>query len=427
MPRTGEASGEAVSRRLVRLGSATFLAGITQLLGLGQIALMLWPSGASQATNAYFLMATWTQLPVQVILIGLMYPVWLRGLGHSSSQSRAWIGATPLLSIAAALIAALFFRGLSGHYPMLITHAALFGVIGVLSAVAWSGAIKLSSEGKPGWLASVTLAANLLACVCLVAFNPSTSGGRVTALLVGQTVGWLVGIAVIAACNPGVYAAIWSGLPLPNALTERTSDRGNYWFLMQASAGYGAHVTIQTQTAALPSTELSTLGVFTRVLAGLSALTTNAILPRLVHSGSLNSFAVYRYVRISSLATLVAALTLLMLGASGWVPLAFALMVIPGWFAAVSLNAAMKRVAVRRLPPKVAWISTTANLSMPVVVVALAAVGHLSFGLVLGATVALDLLPGVALALILRQRRIALISTLLSVSCVAVGVLAIAS
>jgi hypothetical protein len=82
-------------------------------------------------------------------------------------------------------------------------------------------------------------------------------------------------------------------------------------------------------------------------------------------------------------------------------------------------------VAVRELPPRVAWISTTANLSIPVVVVAVAALGHLSFGLVLGATVALDLLPGVALAIILKQLRIALVSVLIAVGCVVVGVLAI--
>jgi hypothetical protein len=412
-------------RRLFQLGSATFLAGVTQLLGLGQIALLLWPHGASEETNAYFLMATWTQLPVQVILIGLMYPVWLRGVGLARTQSRNWVVAVPLLSAIAALVAALFFRALSGAYPLLVMHSLLFATIGVLSAVAWAGAVRLSAEGKPGWLASVTLMANLVSCACLVGLNPDTSGGRVTALLVGQTIGWLIGIAILAVNNPGIYRQIWTSHATSQGGPRGRADRGNYWYLVQASAGYGSNLAIQTQTAALPSTALSTLGVFTRILAGMSALTTNAILPRLVHSTSLNASAVYRYIRISLLAATSVGLLLLALAASDIAHGALALMVIPGWFAATSLNAAMKRVAVRELPPRVAWISTTANLAMPIVVVSCAAFGRLSFGLVLGATIALDLLPGVALALILKQRKIALISALLTVGCVGVGVLAI--
>ncbi len=324
-----------------------------------------------------------------------MYPVWLRGVGLARKQSRGWIVATPLMSAVAALIAALFFYGLSGDYPMLTVHAFLFGVIGLLSTIAWAGAIKLSSEGKPGWLASVTLAANLLACVCLVVFNPSTSGGRVSALLAGQVAGWVVGITVLTARNRGVYQKIWSANSSPGDAIPTGSDRANYWYLVQASAGYGSILTIQTQTAALPSTALSTLGVFTRVLAGLSALTTNAILPQarplavceLVGGISLSPSLVRCDFGVS--------LDLADSGRLGSHPRVARLDGHSGLVRCdIAQCATVKRVAVRELPPRVAWISTTANLAMPIVVVAVAAFGHLSIGLVLGPAVALDLLPG---------------------------------
>lgn len=404
--------------------SGSALAGLTQVLGLSQITLLLVSSGAGAATDAYFLMAVWTQVPVQVVLLGLMYPIWLRNATVRSREIRAFLLLTPTLSMLAALVAAMWFRHVSGDYPQLLQHATLFAAIGVISSAVWAGAVRLSASGDPRWLASVTLVPNLIATICLVFAVRESPTDKVGILLTAQLAGWLLAATGLVGFNRQLLRRIWKN-DSGNA-TSLGQGRSNYWFLTQSLAGYGSNVALQSQAAALPANALSVLGVLSRVLAGFNALVTNALLPRLIHSDSSDSNGVYRFARIAAVGS---GIGVLLAGLAGWVSgqnFVLGSAVIFGWFAGSSLNAAMKKVAVRELHPRIAWVSSVANLAMPLCVGVLAAFGHQSLIVILCACVGLDLLPGVLLALILGRTKLALVSTVVSVAGVSIGAIALA-
>src|SRR5882724_9178578 len=72
----------------------------SQIIGLGQLVLIILRAGTNAATDAYFYLFNLGMVPISCIVVGMMYPALLnktgisrRGLGHIR-----WV--TPLLSVA---------------------------------------------------------------------------------------------------------------------------------------------------------------------------------------------------------------------------------------------------------------------------------------------------------------------------------------
>jgi hypothetical protein len=389
-------------RRVFVVGTASLLAASAQGLGLVQILLLLLGRGAGTASDAYFFLTSWNQVPAQIILMGMMYPLWLRGSTIRRATQNAWLASVPVLSVVATIVAGFLFSRLSGTYTDLVLHTALLCGIGIAASLCWAISLRLSSEGHPNWLAAMTLSANIASCLSLVAAQGLDVPGRVTAMLIGQLFGMVVYLAILVTVNRSQLAHLFdpTSTAVAHVLPTRTDGA---WFLGQSVAGYGSNLVLQTQTAQLPANALTVVGIIARVLSGLNSLLTNAIMPRLLHRTSASGDAVYAYLRKVFIAVVSVAAILIVIRVfvhSDYLAIG---LVIVAWFMAAAMSASMKRIAIKSLPPAVAIANIAICVSIPIAVVGIGAFGGLSLPLILSAYVGLDLLSGAAYGLLLRR------------------------
>ena len=393
-------------RRIGRLGLPTVLAASGQALALVQIALLLVGAGAGPASNAYFYIVPWIQIPWQVGLLGVIYPPLVRG--DRIPLLRFWLWVIPLMSVATAAIAGGVFWAISTPYPDLPLHVALLGLVGLFSSALWAAVIRLAAVGRAAWMAAVTLPANMAGAAAVALTMSAPLSERVTAMLVGQIVG-SVAFGVIVGTRSGLLR-IARQAPSSAAVARSSAHR---WFLAQSSVGYGAGLMIQTQTASLQGNALSAVGVISRIVGGIGAVTTNAVLPRLVHDRSEDGNPVRRFVRAMNVAGWV---TFPIVAAFSWwlssleSYLGVLILTVP-WVMSANLNASTKRVAARFLPPHFATMSIAAAVLIPALLATLQAVGLLSLTAVLCAMILMDLVPAFLLAFRLRMVPIALSTT----------------
>ncbi|WP_157549746.1 hypothetical protein [Microbacterium sp. Leaf288] len=384
------------------------LAGATQGLALFQLLLLFLGEGPGPASDAYFYIVAWIQVPWQIVLLGVVYPTWVRG-AHVPNE-RAWLAVVPLLSAAAGVIASYLFARLSEPYPELWLHCVLMSSLGLISGALWAVVLRLAAENDPLWFAAVTLPANFAACVALVICQALPLPGRVTALLGAQVLGSAVYLVIVALRMHRIRSRTVSA-------PRHTESSAHRWFLAQSATAYGSNLFIQTQTATLPANALSSLGIVSRIVAGITAVVTNAILPRLVHRDTLSADPTYRFVlfvNVGAWATLPLALAAIVAANLQDSIAGYALLVIP-WAVAANLNASMKRVAARFLPGRVAMFSIIPAVLIPAALSIANALGLLNLIVVIGALILMDLVPGVILSVVQRRFGIAISATLCAI------------
>ena len=407
-------------KRLLSLAIPSALAGGSQVLALIQLALLLVGTGPGPASDAYFYIVAWIQVPWQILLLGVVYPAWVRS--GTLPHERVWLASAPIASALAAIVAAVLVAHLSGPYPALPLHASLMSCLGLVSAIAWALGLRLASWGDTDWFAAITLPANLAACLALILSVDAPLDGKVTALLSGQLLGTLLFLPALIvrarrrAAQRKERAKTAEDIDPQKSPIDETAHR---WFLAQSSVSQGANLVIQSQAATLPANGLSTIGVVSRVVAGLNTISTSALLPRLVHSDSDSPNPVYRFVRVmNGFGWVILAVTVVAIyaGDLAGTPLTYVVLIAP-WLVASNLNVSLKRVAARFLKPSVATLSIVSATLVPVGLAVAGILGYLSLTTVFLGMILMDLLPGVMLASILRRWGLMISSTL----CVAVG------
>jgi len=380
----------------------TLLAGTGQGLAFAQLILLMTGTGAGHASDAYFYIIAWSQVPWQVVLLGMLYPAWVRG--SVIPRERLWLWSVPVMSVAAVIVSAWIFAHLAGSYEELPVHAVLLACLGAVTSLVWSSSLKLAALRKTNWLAAVTLPANLVSCLFLLVMRGESQVFKVSGLLVGQILGMMVYLLLLVRARRAV-SDVSSSLASHGA--SNVTDRGgaHRWFLGQSVVGYGSILVIQSQIAALPASSLSVTGMVSRVVSGISTASTNALLPRLVHANADSPDPVFKFVRVVNLA--------------GWIIFAcgavavwrldlrsttfgYAIFVAP-WLVAANLNASLKRLAARFLEPSVATFSILSALVVPACLAVIGSLGGLSLKVVLLGLISMDLLPGVMLAAVFRQ------------------------
>lgn len=391
----------SVLRALFHFGGPSALAALAQGLGLVQL-IILAGGGLDRQTDAFFFLATWILLPGQMLTSGMLYPVWLRGQSLTPRSERFWRFAVPVFSAAAALIAGSLFVALAEGYPGLWIDVCLAAAWGAVAAVVMNRTMRASSSGDPTWLAGSNIIPNALGCVALVLSAGSTGGpGPVTSVLAAQVAGNLLFLgSTWSRTSPHLVPADGAAVPVLRG--------AGGWFFLQAVVGYGAILALQTQAASLAAAALSIIGLISRVTAALNNLVTNAVLPRLIHTGASSGRSAVVYVTRVSQAGIAVSPFLAIAMLCGLDPdVVVAASVVAAWFCACTVNIGMKRLAARELDPRISVLSAGLNLAVPLVVLAVTVAGHLSVAIVLIALVMLDFLPALALSLVTRRRVLA--------------------
>ncbi|QAY74713.1 hypothetical protein ET445_16590 [Agromyces protaetiae] len=400
-------------KRFLKGGTPTILAAATQGFGLIQLLLLVGGSGATKESDAYFYLISWAQLPTQVVLSGYAYPVWLSA-STPARRFRFVLLATPIFTSIGVVVGSVLFGRLSGGYSGLVGHTVLFVLLGVMLSLGWALALRRSAEGDTVWISSVTLVSNVLSCLVLLGALGAPSVVKVSAMVSAQLIGLLAYLILILARNRGLWRRVISAGDGSDLSASSPAAR-HEWFLLQAAGGYGAMLSIQTVAAALPASALSVLGLVGRFSSGLTNVVTNAIVPRLIHRESQTGAVAFNYLRLLAVVvgcslpilTVVAALPTF----EGIAQLVATSILVLAWFLAAALNATTKRVAVRFLSPRISLLSLALNISSAVALLALLALGRPTLVAVLLASISLDLLPGVCLAVLLRRPWVAVAIT----------------
>ncbi|MDR7184911.1 hypothetical protein J2X85_001945 [Microbacterium trichothecenolyticum] len=400
-------------RRLISSSSSTVLAGLTQGFGLLQLLLLVAGSPTIES-DSYFYLISWAQLPTQLIVSGFVYPVWLSGTRAVRRRLQVALISAPFVAAAGPLVAMWIFQSITGGYSTLLLHSALFSALGVVLCCGWALALRLAADGNTAWVSAVTLISNILSCATLLAMTHADVSARMSGMLIAQIVGMVVTTILMVRSHPTLLKRL-TAEPTQGRIVTSKSE----WYLLQSLAGYGGMLILQTLSAALAPAALSILGLIGRLVSGLNTVVTNAIVPKLIHSGSDSDRSVARFVNIVVAISLSVASLGIVIAAGGQLPLAAQFAVVLAWFAAAVLNAAFKRVAVRFAEPRIAWISALLNALTAVSVLGAWAFGYQTLFVILLGYVLLDLLPGLALAILQRHTVAALLT--------AAGVIAIAA
>lgn len=179
-----------------------------QGLGLLQIVVLFWGRGATTESDLYFLLFLWTQVGYQLVLAGIVYPIWLRGHGASAPTVRLMAASTIPLAVISAGCGLLVWVG-SGHSQSGASGIAiLFAFQGVFASAYWIGALWISSQGGPLFVSGATLLPNLTA-VALGMVAALLGADRVAPIIVGQCAGFLAGLAALVYVHGNVWRHAW--------------------------------------------------------------------------------------------------------------------------------------------------------------------------------------------------------------------------
>lgn len=385
------------------------LAGSAQALGLVQVLLVVHLALEPRDSDAYLYLLIWVQVPTQMVVVGVLNPTWLR-IGASPEPRRLTqlARALPFAVLIAGPLGMLAYAALSGQpFSAVSLYAALGAVLAPLFALTWTAATRLAVDGFGAWLAGVTLIPNALGVAGLGAVWWIGSGiDPVVVLLVTQIIGYATVLALLIRTGSAVGAAymLRDGGRTPGGGARKA---GVHYFAGQAAVSYGAGLVLQSATAALPAASLSILGIITRAVSGIQSLITNANLPSLVHTSSVDDRAPLRFLdRFLAVAGSAGAAAVVV---SWYLRPAWTLYVaaVVGWILAAALNATVKRIAVRFHSPRLTLITTATSISVTLALTGMLMTGHLTFTMVLFAYLLLDLVSGVWTAVRIRRLRVA--------------------
>lgn len=390
-------------RRVAAQLRPSALAGSSQILGLLQFILLLNGVGAGAPSDAYIYIYNWSLLPIHMVLVGVMYPLWLRGRVFSVQREQLTF---LLLALMAELLAVtgatvLFFLGKS--YEQLALHTLLLALQAAFSVYGWAAALRIASTGNSDWLSSVTLLPSLFACVLLVVVPSNDLPGRVTVLCTGLLAGavaYLIALWVFqgTALSGGAGAAI-----TPGKISGEGGRFDAVWFGAKSITGFGSGIALQSMAATLAPSALTSVGIISRLVGGFSTVVTNTVLPRLIHRKSDSSAGAFRYGWILIYGT-AGAFSICALAAV-IVPVQYVswAMIILAWILSASISASMQRVASKFYPAYLSAVSILVATAMPVGLLLITISGHLSVRLVLGAYCLTDLVVGVVICFVLKR------------------------
>ncbi|MDR6505103.1 hypothetical protein [Arthrobacter oryzae] len=359
-----------VAKSIVR-GPALSLG--SQLIGLAQLLVLLWRVGANESTDAYFYLFNIGMLPIQIVIVGVMYPLLLNDdkITRRAIKRLRWL--TPLLCslLVAAGAGWLYISERLG--PDLAPIAVASLVNATLQARVWFRAVTAEAAGNPRWISGVALPANFLALLILL-FPFSSAPSAVLFMICGLIIGNSVLLVVMARLRVGDEVVRLS----PRSKAQRSS--ASLWFLGKAGIGYVGLTVLQSLAVLLPASAVTLLNLAVKIVGSISATLVNSVMPILVHQKIDSPAAGRKFLRILT-AGLVIASSLGIVGVAAYRPeLTVPAVCLSLWAVASAAAGTAQRMSFRFLKPSASRVTI---LAVPVVVgFALASVNLPGFQLV---------------------------------------------
>jgi hypothetical protein len=332
----------------------------SQIIGLGQLILIIVRAGTNAATDAYFYLFNLGMVPISCVIVGMMYPALL----NKTRMSRRGLGlirwVTPLLSVAFVAGGSLWLGAHGRLDEGLLGVAFLSALNALVQALLWYRAVAAEAGGNAFWISGVALPANVLALLVLIYPWPSPSLAM-TAMTGGLLAGNLGLLAVLHVRRVG--STVIESAPL-----SCSTPGGPLWFLSLASLQYLGQAALQSLAVLLPPSTVTLLNIGYKIVGSVSATFVNASMPLLVHQETDSPRAARRFLRVV-VAVVVAGGTAIVIGA--WLvrpELLAPAVIIAIWLITSSASAVAMRMSFRFLAPH----ATARTMMVLIVVVALA-------------------------------------------------------
>ena len=339
----------SLSRRRTWLGPPA-LSLASQAVGVLQLLLLLWRYGATNATDTYFYLFNLGNLPIQILVVGVLYPLLLNDERVSRRGAALFARWVPAAGIAAVGVGAgwLHVTGrVGGETLPIIAFSALNAF---MQARVWVRAVAAEAGGTPHWVSGVALPANLFATT-VIALPWPNSDSTVTAMT-----------AVLAVANAGLLLLMVKcsvGDSVFHGLSDhgRTNLRAPMWFVSKSTVSYGGLMVVQSVSLILPPATLTLLTIPMKIVASVSATFTNAILPRLVHQTTESPSEGRYFLRVATATLMAVGLVVVLVSVvffeDYWVIAA----VVSLWLVASSASSVAQRLAFRFLAPSASRIT----------------------------------------------------------------------
>jgi hypothetical protein len=348
------------------------------------------------ATDAYFFLFGLALLPSQVLLAGVMYPLLLNQGGLLRKQAvRLRLGsavAAGLAVLVGYVVLVAVGRAQSGLVPL----AVLLAINGVVSAVLWFDALWLAAEARAVWFAGVALPANAFACVTLIyPWDPAELrvGLMVAALLAGNLT--LLLFLSLRGLRPGLSSR--------EAMVRARSSGAPWWYVVRSASGYASGSALQGLALSLPASGVTTVSILNRLVGGSTTTIVNASLPRYVYADSTDPGPAYRFVgRLTTplaVTLVLAAVATTFVSGNGVVYVSLAI----AWTLAGFANALVQRLAYRFLAPSSSTLVVVPQAIILMAAGVLARADLLTLPLVLLAFIAVEVVPAMFVAALLRR------------------------
>lgn len=403
----------------LRLGRSQLRAPVlslaSQVSGLLQLGALLWRFGPSNATDAYFYLFNLGNLPIQILLVGVLYPMLLnddRVTKQGARRFAVWVPLATTLSVAGGCI----WLSVQGRSSLdFVAIFILAYVNAVVQARLWYLAVAAEAEGNPRWMAAVALPANALATLIMLLPWPSSTA-TVTAMLAALVSANSAYLLIMVRQKVG--QTVLSSLPV----TPARRHSAHWWFLAKSSVGYGGLIVVQSLALVLPPSTLTLLTLPTKIVGSVAATFVNAVMPILVHQSTESPTSARRFLRL---------LGLLLGGAGAFGVLGIYLAVPPYltqaivvalWLIASASASVAQRLMFRFLPPSSSRITI---IVVPIIVLGVAfSVSFEGFGLIalLSAYALVDAATSFLILIALRDKLMATVSGLISAALAAIWI-----
>lgn len=333
---------------------------ISQVIGLGQLILIVLRAGTNVATDAYFYLFNLGMVPISCVIVGMMYPALLNKtrMSRRGLDRIRWI--TPLLSVVFVAGGSLWL-GSHGRLGAGLLGVAFFSALNaVVQALLWYRAVAAEASGNAFWISGVALPANVLALLVLI--YPWSSPALAMTVMTGALVAGNLGLLAVLH-QRRVGSAVIESAPLRSASTG-----GPLWFLSLASLQYIGQAFLPSLAVLLPPSTVTLLNIGYKIVASVSATFVNASMPLLIHQETDSPRAARRFLRI---VVAVVAAGGIAIAIATWMvrpELLAPAVIIAIWLITSSASAVAMRMSFRFLAPH----ATARTMTVLVVVVALA-------------------------------------------------------
>jgi hypothetical protein len=315
----------------------------SQIIGLGQLVLIILRAGTNVATDAYFYLFNLGMVPISCIVVGMMYPALLNKtrMSRRGLDRIQWI--TPLLSVAFVGAGSLWLDW-HGRLGVSLLGVALFSALNALvQALLWYRAVAAEASGNAFWISGVALPANVLALLALIYpwTSPAFAMTVMTSALLAGNLGFLAFLRL---------RRVGSSV-IESAPSSSSSPGGPFWFLSLASLQFIGQTFLQSLAVLLPPSTVTLLNIGYKIVGSVSATFVNASMPLLIHQKTDSPRAARRFLRIV-VVVVAAGGTVIAAGTRVARPELFApAVIIAIWLITSSASAVATRISFRFLAP----------------------------------------------------------------------------